>query len=663
MGTDGLRVADDIIERPARVIGDIRDALASISMFAETRTESDRLARRINIRFVNISRKTEVRSLRNQNARRLVCVEGIVRKTSERVYQHAQEVAFQCQNGHITRIPQAGQLLDRPERCPHPGCSSKRFRIVPEQSEYVDCQKIRIQESPEGRMDSSPQSIDGYLFDDIAGTVKAGDRLQVVAIVRASPKHITGGISANADYELEILSVEVSQRAFEDIALTDEDITQIEELSQNPDLESMMIRSIAPHIHGHEDQKAAIVLQLIGAPTRPLPDGARMRGDTHILLIGDPGVGKSEMIRSAIRASPRGMFTSGRSTTGGGLTAVAVKDDFGDGKWSVESGLLVQADRGLAGIDEMEKIGPTDLATIHEAMEQQTISFSKAGINITLECRTAILGGANPKYGKFDPNEAIGSQIALPPTLLSRFDLIFVMQDLAIQEQDEAIVETINIAHRVGTALARLPPNSSQTAKEEVLSQYESVTAPIEIDLLRKYIAYAKRIIPGISPAAEQMLSKYYLPVRVKSQGKENRNTNDHPLPITARNYYGLLRLSEAHARMRLSNTVETEDVAEAVRLTDISLRQVAYDPETGEIDMGRITVGMTGEERKTRTTVLRLIREVSDGNSAHRDIVISGVMNALNLSQDKANRTIDKMIGDGTLRSFRRQIMIVGDQ
>lgn len=660
MGSQGLRVADDILEYPAHVIRDIKMALTATYQFGDGEVSTTEFVQHLNIRFANLgNHQTLVRDIRSNHVRHLVCVEGIVRKTSGKVFQRAISVTFLCQNGHPTTVRQTDTILEQPDRCSTQGCTSKRFKMVPERSEFVDCLQVRIQESPEGVMDSSPQSIDGFVFDDLAGEIHVGDRVRVVAIVRAPLKRVGTALSTSSNFELEILSIDHAQRAFEEVNLSDEDLAEIEALSRNPDLKPMLIQSFAQHIHGNDDIKLAILLQMFGAPRRPLPNGAWIRGDTHILLIGDPGTGKSEMIRDAVRLSPRGMFTSGQSTSGAGLTVTATKDDFGDGRWTVESGLLVLADRGLAGIDEVEKIDKSEISKIHEAMEQQTISFSKVGISMVLECRTSILAGANPKLGKFDAIIPIGEQIAHGPSFLSRFDLIFIMNDLAIREQDEAIVHQIFESNRIGTELARLSASTSPSRRAEIAAQIEGAAPPIPSEMLRKYIAYAKRLIPEMTPEAQNALEQYYLPLRSLAHDAKNK-----PMPVTARSINALIRLADAHARLRLSETVEIQDAAEAVRLTDLCLRQVAYDAQTGLYDMGRLVTGMSSEDRTIYTTVLRMIREVSGGeNSTNRETVVQAVVHATGATRDKVEDRIEKMIRDGTLAPYRQRLQIVGDQ
>jgi len=220
--------------------------------------------------------------------------------------------------------------------------------------------------------------------------------------------------------------------------ITGEDKEEIVRLSSSEGIYEKMVASIAPSIYGYDQEKLSMILQLFSGVTKQLPDGSRIRGDLHMLLIGDPGTGKSQMLAYIENIAPRAVYTSGKGSSSAGLTAAAVRDDFGDGQqWSLEAGALVLADRGIAAIDELDKMRPEDRSAMHEALEQQKISVSKAGINATLKSRCSLLGAANPKYGRFDQYEPISEQIDLEPALISRFDLIFTVTDTPTRKRPQ----------------------------------------------------------------------------------------------------------------------------------------------------------------------------------------------------------------------------------
>ncbi|NLA30995.1 MAG: MCM family protein, partial [Methanomicrobiales archaeon] len=254
-----------------------------------------------------------------------------------------------------------------------PNCERKtRLDLVMNRCRFVDTQKLRIQESPEGlRGGEQPQTLDVDATDDLTGLVAPGDRVVVNGILRSVQRVNYGQKSTLFDIYLECNSVEIAEKEFEEISITEEDEAEIKALSRDPMIYKKITRSIAPTIYGTDDVKEAIALQLFGGIAKDMPDGSRLRGDVHVLLVGDPGIAKSQILRYVVKLSPRGIYTSGKSSTSAGLTATAVKDEFGDGRWTLEAGALVLADMGIAAVDEMDKMAKEDRSALHEAMEQQ----------------------------------------------------------------------------------------------------------------------------------------------------------------------------------------------------------------------------------------------------------------------------------------------------
>ena len=344
---------------------------------------------------------------------------------------------------------------------------------MPKRSKFVDSQKLRIQESPEGlRGGEQPQTLDVDVTDDLSGKVSPGDRVIINGILRSMQRIVKGEKSTVFDIFLECNSIEIAEKEFEEVEIDEKAEDEIRTLSKDPMIYRMITHSIAPTIYGSEDVKQAIALQLFGGIAKEMPDGTHLRGDIHVLLIGDPGIAKSQLLRYVVKLSPRAIYTSGQSSTAAGLTATAVKDEFGEGRWTLEAGALVLADMGVAAVDEMDKMEKGDRSALHEAMEQQSISVAKAGITATLKSRCALLGAANPKYGRFDMFGDISDQINMPPSLLSRFDLIFIMTDQPEQKRDLAIAEHILKAHSTGELIAQhrktpspgLPTNTSSSS-------------------------------------------------------------------------------------------------------------------------------------------------------------------------------------------------------
>ncbi|MDD3421877.1 MAG: minichromosome maintenance protein MCM, partial [Methanocellales archaeon] len=282
----------------------------------------------------------------------------------------------------------------------------------------------------------------------------------------------------------------------------------------------------------------------------------------------------------------------------------AVKDEFGEGRWTLEAGALVLADKGIVAVDEIDKMRSEDRSALHEAMEQQTISIAKAGVVASLRSRCALLGAANPKYGRFDKYEPIANQINMPPALLSRFDLIFPIMDEPNVELDAKIADHILTAHYAGEISAHFKYfTSGKVTKEEVESAMKTVRPATEPELLRKYIAYAKRIYPIMIDGARKRLRDFYLGTR--KQG------DDGPVPVTARSLEALVRLAEASARMRLSDKILEEDADRAIRITEYCLRQVGIDRETGLFDVDVIAVGITKSQRDKIKLLKDIVREL----------------------------------------------------
>src|SRR6056297_1458622 len=387
---------------------------------------------RAHVRIENLPEGIDIRGIRvhDDHIGKLVSVKGIVRKATD-VRPKVTEAAFECQRcGTMTYIPQSDGGFQEPHECQ--GCERQGpFRVNFDQSEFVDSQKLRIQESPEGlRGGETPQSLDVDIVDDITGQVSPGDHVTCVGVLHIEQVQQGNEKSAIFDLYMDGVSIAIEDEEFEDMDITEADKREIIELSNREDIYEAMVDSIAPAIYGYEEEKLAMILQLFSGVTKHLPDGSRIRGDLHMLLIGDPGTGKSQMISYVENIAPRSVYTSGKGSSAAGLTAAAVRDDFGDGQqWSLEAGALVLADKGIAAVDELDKMDASDRSAMHEGLEQQSISVSKAGINATLKSRCSLLGAANPKYGRFDQYEPIGEQIDLEPALISRFDLIFTVTD------------------------------------------------------------------------------------------------------------------------------------------------------------------------------------------------------------------------------------------
>lgn len=342
----------------------------------------------------------------------------------------------------------------------------------------------------------------------------------------------------------------------------------------------------------------------------------------HILIVGDPGIGKSQILKYVSKLAPRGIYTSGKGTSGVGLTAAAVRDDLGG--WSLEAGALVLGDKGNVCVDELDKMREEDRSAIHEALEQQTISIAKAGIMATLNSRCSVLAAANPKFGRFDRYKSIAEQMNLPSPILSRFDLIFIIEDKPNAERDHDLAGHILKIHQDST-----------------------IPYVIEPELMRKYIAYARKSVqPTLTKEAAEVLQDFYVTMRSGAIDEES------PVPITARQLEALVRLAEASARIRLSNEVLKEDAQRAIKLQEDCMKQVGYDPDTGKVDIDKVEGRTSKSERDKINIIIDVIKELSDEyeGSAPKNIVYAELADKYNVGEEKVDEVINMLKSKGVI-------------
>ncbi|MEK6841139.1 MAG: minichromosome maintenance protein MCM, partial [Nanoarchaeota archaeon] len=392
-----------------------------------------------------------------------------------------------------------------------------------------------------------------------------------------------------------------------------------------------LVKSMAASIYGHEKIKEAFVLQLMGGVKKLKEDGTTTRGDIHILLVGDPGSGKSQMLTFISKIAPKGRLVSGKGSTGAGLTATVVKDEFLRG-WALEAGALVLANGGIAVIDELDKMNPEDRDALHEALEQQRISISKANIQATLRAETTVLAAANPKLGRFDPYTPIAAQIDLPPTLINRFDLIFPIRDLPNRDLDEKIAgHVLNLQQNPEDIRTEIPPQ-----------------------LVKKYLSYARqKVIPHLTNVAIEEIKEFYVGLRNSAQVGESEI---RPIPISARQLEALVRLAEASARVRLSDKVTREDAKRAIELLKHCLMQVGFDYETGQIDIDRIATGLPASQRSRIVTIREIIKRLE--NKLGKMIPITDVITEAaeqNINEAQVEEVIEQLKREAEIFEPRR--------
>ncbi|MEM4230830.1 MAG: minichromosome maintenance protein MCM [Candidatus Pacearchaeota archaeon] len=517
----------------------------------------------------------KIRNLRARHLNKLVQIEGIVRQASE-VRPQVVNAKFECPScGSLISVLQVGSKFREPSRC---SCGRRRdFKLIGK--DMVDAQRLVIEESPESLVGGEqPRRISVFLKEDLVEPKMEekstpGSRVMVIGILKEIPKVMeSGGISTRYDIAIEANNVIPLEETFEELDMSEEDERQIKELAADPNILDKLAGSIAPSIYGYEEVKKALVLQLFSGVKKVKKDGTKVRGDFHVLLVGDPGVAKSVILKFISGVAPKGRYVVGKSASGAGITATVVRDEFLRG-WSLEAGAMVLSNKGIVCIDEMDKMDSQDRSAMHEAMEQQSVTISKANVQATLRAETSVLAAANPKFGRFDPYQTVASQIDIPPTLINRFDVIFIMKDIPDRSKDDAIASHVLQEHK---------ESGSRTT--------------IDLNLFRKYIAYSKqKIQPKLSDEAISEIKKFYVDLRNMPVAADQITK---PLPISARQLEALIRLSEACARARLSEIVSRKDAKVAIDLMKYYLVQVGYDYETKSFDIDRIVTGVSSSQR-----------------------------------------------------------------
>ena len=429
-------------------------------------------------------------------------------------------------------------------------------------SKFVKYQEARIQESPdEVPQGCTPRTLTVHLRGGLTRCVKAGDSVTVAGIFLPEPTSSQRAMMRNSlltSVYIHATHMHQNKQSYQDMALTADQRAAIDELTAEGDIYGRLATSIAPEIYGHEDVKKALLLSMVGGPTRVLPDGMKLRGDIHVCLMGDPGVAKSQLLRYVAHISPRAIYTTGKGSSGVGLTAAIMRDPTTN-ELTLEGGALVMADRGICCIDEFDKMEEGDRTAIHEVMEQQTVSIAKAGITTTLNTRTTVLSAANPAFGRYDIRRSPAENINLPAALLSRFDILWLILDKPGLDSDLSLAQHVLSVHANGRAPV---PTSAP---------------PLHADMLRSYIAAAKQHEPYVPDSLREYVAAVYAELRAEEAASEIPHSY-----TTARTLLSLLRLSQALARLRFADSVDQSDVDEALRLMKMS-KSSLYNDGDGE--------------------------------------------------------------------------------
>jgi replicative DNA helicase Mcm len=596
--------------------------------YEQLRIEDSEYAEKIEkviIRVVQLLGKEVLRKLGSRQMGKLILVEGIVVRATP-VRPMVLQAAFKCKRcGTVNRVDQTGQFLKAPTICLAPDCGRDGpFEFSQEESSFIDSQDLRLQEKPEDLPPGQlPRTLAVKLIgDEIVDVARPGDHVSIVGIVRAFAPSLMGmGKLRTFILQLDANSIGVLGKEPESSPASPEEEAKILELSKDPYVHRKIMSSIAPSIFGLDHVKEAVMYLLFGGVSKSLPD-VNVRGEMNALLIGDPGTAKSQMLQYVSRIAPRGLYTSGRGTTAAGLTAAVVREK--GGSMSLEAGALVLADKGIACIDEMDKMRPEDRVAIHEAMEQHTVSVAKGGIVATLNARTAVLAAANPSLGRYEPNRTVAENISLPVTILSRFDLIFVLRDIPNKESDAKMSEHILEIHRRGIS---------------------PVEAPVEVELLRKYVGYAKGVKPALGLDALKRLKEFYLAMRSASE------TEGSPIAITARQLESLVRISEARARVALRKEVTAEDAEAAIIIMKKSLEEVGIDLSSFKVDIDIIMTGKPKSIRDRLHIILSVLMDMEKQTGiVEKDALVSELENNHKIARGEIERMISQLLREGTI-------------
>ncbi|MDA4119238.1 MAG: minichromosome maintenance protein MCM [Thaumarchaeota archaeon] len=588
------------------------------TMRSENALYADRVKRELVVRLRGISDLVPLRLVDTSYIDKMIAVSGMVVRTSE-LRPMMTEAAWVCPSGHLTYEKQDDLALKKPAKCELCG-EARNFELDKRHSRFIDFQVFRIQELPEelppGQL---PQFFDVNVEGDIVNTARPGDRVVLTGVVRAVPDYALGQVRTRLfRSQIDCNQVEVKGKEPMTVLVTKEDEELIRKIAGAPDAYDRLVSSIAPVILGHQSEKEAILLLLAGGNATVLPDGTKLRGDINALFVGDPGTGKSEMLKFASQVAPRGLYASGRGTTAAGLSAAVIREK---NVLMLEAGVVVLADQGIACIDEFEKMKPEDRTALHEMMEQHTVTIAKGGIYATLNARTAILAACNPVLGRYNPFQNLIENIGtLPIPLLTRFDLIFVFRDQPTPAEDERLATHILAVHARKSYAS--PP-------------------PIEFALLKKYLAYAKRIAPDLTKEAMGRLKDYYLQLR-------REGGTDESIPPTPRTLEALIRIATARARVMLRNEVTEEDALAAIALMNRMVEEVLTDTATKKTDFG-IQLGKPVGETKNLRAAMEVFKslEGSEKKPVERKVFKEELVKA-RFSDEDAEKMIRTMFREG---------------
>jgi len=665
--------AEDVLADPRPILNSAESTLAEI---CRERGGEDTLC---TIRLGELPRdsRKDLRDMGNRDVHKLRSSEVIITRMSE-IKPRIHRATFQCEMcGHLQERIQENEFeLTEPLRCPEEtGCGlfvgrgkeTTRFILVMSNSRLVNNQWLEVQEIPEN-VPSGAQPARGHVLieGNLVNKHLPGQRAIINIIPHIHSETKKGKKTPMFDIVYHMVSSEFETTPFTEIKISEEDKNSILEISENPDLMRLMQNSIAPSIYASGTMnfvKRSLALQLFGGVSRVNQDGTRTRGDMHILLMGDPGVAKSQLLNYMSKLSPRGMFASGGGVSGAGLTAAAVRDEFAGGsRFALEAGVLPLSDKGMAAIDEFDKISEEDRRVMHPAMEQQRLDISKGGVKAALNTRCAILAAANPQKGRFSNRSANASvmnafaETGLEAPLASRFDIIWLLRDEVQVDVDERIAKHIMEVRTQGVSEslleAELDISIQESEDEKIFDTNVNGDQHLTIDFLRKYVAYAKRHIhPQLNNDAKAVIIDFYTQQRIKNQQDESAveyHDESEAIPVTPRALEALIRMTEAHARLHLNEIATKEDARVAIALFSL------WREEGNVQDDSELYSGVSVSQRQAPPRIRQIIRDLCEKKGvASLDEILSRC-DELKISEYQVEGVISNMLMSGELYEAR---------
>jgi len=618
-----LRIGNEVIKDIVNEISDKDEALKAMAY---------RKARIPHIYLVSPPSmlSIDMQEIRNAPLGELFSVCGTVQRIDDIAYR-PNDLAVRCRRCEtILYIPQKYNEIVNPLYCPKDqgGCgraaSATKFDHIPRLDHAVRTESITIEENLEDvSPQRQPEKIYAYLDGTKCGTIYPGNKVRVTGFLdiikkkRAQEKPVY-------DFYLRVLGIDHLERHLTDIAVSLEELAEIRRMAASSTLYADLTALISPELYGMDEIKEAILLQLFGSTEFVKPDGERFRDKIHILLIGDPSTGKTKLLEFIASIVPRSVRASGRGSSAAGLTATVERDE-NSGKWGLVGGALVMADNGLVALDELSKMGKKGMESLVEAMSSQTVSVNKASVHAKLLARTTVLAATNPKMGRFDPNMEFRDQIKIPYELISRFDLTFLLRDIPDDELDDI-------------------------SSDHILNYWSSEAPPkISRDLLIKYVSIAKKHSPTIPPHLNQKIKEYYKEIRSKFK-------QFSVISIDKRYLQGIMRLSMASARGRLSNEVNEEDVDRAIRLVSGCIQGLTPD---GIMDVDVLEIGVTTDTRNLMNLVRDAFRKLWDTPDFRKGCPAYEIVDYLGrekkISSDRVQAAIGRLVHSKEIYEVRK--------